>query len=138
RVVPSHLERQDSLGMVDQRAIQRLPASDAAREENPVDPIMFPEGSTGLAPALNQIDDAAWKTHLPNRRIPRFDHELADERGLFTRFEDRGVSGEQCRHQMPVRQMTRHIERPKYRHDAMRPKASGSLSASLIALDHAS
>ena len=119
RIVAAHFERKNFLRLRGKLLMQMLSGLRTPREEQAVDARMCGQGNSGLAPALQQIEH-------PRRQacqLPELHGSLGTGRCEFARFEYHAVTGEECRNDMPVGQMTREIVWAKHRNHTVRAMA---------------
>ncbi|MNE27688.1 hypothetical protein D3C80_1211070 [compost metagenome] len=84
-------------------------------EEQPVDARVRRQGDTGFASALQQVQYTGRQASLD----PALDRQLSDFRCQFAWLEQHAVTGQQCRHDMAVRQVTREVVRTEHCHHAV-------------------
>eukprot|EP00659_Diplonema_papillatum_P023142 gene23141-biopygen23486 len=112
RVVAAHFQREDLVRAPGELLVQMVAGAAGAGEEQTVDARIRRQGDPGFPCALQQVQHARRQAGVD----PALHGQLGDFRGQFARFEQYGVTRQQGRYDVAVRQMTGEVVRAKHRH----------------------
>jgi len=115
RVIAAHFQGQDLVRAPGKLLMQCIASAARTSEEQPVDTCVRRQCDTGFARTLQQVQHPGWQPGFD----PALDGQLSDFGGQLARLENHAVTGQQCRNNMPIRQMTREVVRTEYGNHTM-------------------